>query len=170
MLMPTGVPPHKESDEDPGPEPRFELCRLAADGDARLQVSRLELDRPGRSYTVDTLRAVHERDPDHELTFIVGADIARGLPSWREPEAVLELARIGVAERAGATRAEIGERVAPLRGARERLAFFDMPRLDISSSLVRRRVAAGRPIRYLVPEAVAEHIEARGLYRAEPSR
>jgi len=170
VLMPTGVPPHKEAEGDPGAESRFVLCRLAAHGDEGLQVSRLELERPGRSYTVDTLRAVHERDPDHELTFIVGGDIARELTSWREPEAVLELARIGVAERVDATRADVGERVADLRGARERVDFFDMPRVDISSSVVRRRVAAGRPIRYLVPDAVAEHIEAHGLYRAGPPR
>ncbi len=165
VLMPTGIPPHKEAPDDPGAPERFALCELAVAGAECLSVSRLELDRPGRSYTVDTLRAVHERDPEDELTFIAGGDIALGLAEWREPEAVISLAQIAVASRGDATRAAIEERVKSLPGARERLAFFDMPRIDISSSLVRRRVASGRPIRHLVPDAVAARIQAQGLYR-----
>ena len=95
--------------------------------------------------------------------------MAHSLPTWREPEAVLALARLGVAEREGVRRADIVERLAGLAGAAERVAFFDMPRLDISSSLIRRRAAAGRPLRYLVPDAVAGYIEREGLYRQAPA-
>ncbi|ADB51092.1 nicotinate-nucleotide adenylyltransferase [Conexibacter woesei] len=168
VLMPAGVPPHKQVPAgDPSAEARYELCRLAVDGDERFEVSRAELERPGRSYTADTLRLLRERDPQDELTFIVGGDMARSLPSWREPEAVLALATLAVAERRGAKREAIERELAPLRGA-DRVRFFEMPRVDVSSSLVRERVAAGRPIRYLVPDAVAEAIAAGGLYRGVP--
>ncbi len=167
VLMPAGVPPHKRVVADPGAEARYALCRAAVDGDERLDVSRLELDRPGRSYTVDTLRALRDEHPQDDLTFIVGGDMARSLPTWREPEAVLALAALAVAERAGSAREDIRGELRELDGATsERVRFFDMPRVDVSSSLVRERVATGHPIRYLVPDAVAEAIAQNGWYRA----
>src|SRR3954447_16544152 len=167
--MPVGIPPHKESHEDPGGEHRYEMCRLATAKDERLAVSRLELDREGASYTADTLRAIHETTPGDELTFIVGGDMAHSLPTWREPEAVLELATLAVAERAGARREDLARRLEALHGG-DRVTFFDMPRLDVSSSAIRRRVAAGRSIRYLVPDAVARAVTDGGLYRPEVGR
>lgn len=165
VLMPAGVPPHKQLPAgDPSAEERYELCRLAVAGDERLEVSRVELDRPGRSYTVDTLRLLRARDPQDELTFVVGGDMAHSLPGWREPEAVLQLATLAVAERRGAKREAVERELARLDGA-DRVTFFDMPRVDVSSSLVRERVATGQPIRYLVPDAVAEAIASRGHYR-----
>ncbi len=164
VLMPVNLPPHKALDDDPGPEERFELCRLAVAKDERLGVSRVELDRAGASYTVETLREIHRTAPGDELTFIIGGDNARSLGAWREPEAVLQLATMAVAEREGIRRQDIAEQVAGLHGG-DRLAFFDMPRLDVSSSAIRRRVREGRPIRYLVPDDVARVIGARGYYR-----
>ena len=164
--MPAYEPPHKEVEADPGVEHRVELCRLAIAGDERFAVSRIEVDVPVRSFTVDTLSRLHETHPEAELTFIVGGDMAFSLPTWREPEAVLSLATLGVAEREGVKRADISERLAGLAGA-DRIRFFDMPRLDISSSLIRRRVAAGLPIHFLVPEAVETYIHRAGLYGAE---
>jgi len=163
LLVPVYQPPHKQVEAEPGVEHRVELVRRAVAGDPRLAVSRIEADRPERSYTVDTLRRLHESNPEDELTFIVGGDMAHALPTWHRPEAVLALARLGVAEREGVRRADIGERLSGLAGA-DRIAFFDMPRLDISSSMIRRRVAAGRPIRYLVPGPVADYISEAGLY------
>src|SRR3954466_8659260 len=93
-LMPVAHPPHKEAPADPGADVRLELCRLAVAGLDRVDVSELEIERGGASYTVDTLRALHERAPEHELTFIVGGDMAHSLPSWRETEAVLDLGRL----------------------------------------------------------------------------
>jgi len=165
LLTPVAAPPHKDADRDPGPQERLELCRLAIGDDERLGVCDVEVVRGGPSYTVDTLRQLHARTPEDHLTFIVGGDIALGLPDWHEPEAVLGLARLAVAERSGAGREEIAERLtASFPGAPPAL-FFDMPRLDISSSQIRRRVAQGAPIRYLVPEPVAEQIARRKLYR-----
>lgn len=169
LLMPVASPPHKEALADPGAEVRLELCRRAVAGDERVEVSDLEIERGGASYTVDTLRALHERDPEHALTFVVGGDMAYSLPSWREPEAVLELARLAVAERDGLRREDIAHRLEPLHSG-DRVVFFDMPRIDLSSSTVRERIAAGRPIRYLVPESVIDIIRARSLYRQPAGR
>ena len=166
LLMPVHTPPHKELDADPGAAVRLELCRLAVGDAPGIEVSALEVERRGRSFTIDTLRAFHEADPGNHLIFIAGADQACGLPGWREPAAVLELAELAVAEREATRREDVLERLAELPGAAERVRFFSMPRIDVSSSLVRRRVAEGRPIRWLVPDAVAAAIAERGLYRA----
>jgi nicotinate-nucleotide adenylyltransferase len=165
LLVPVHTPPHKEAAGDPGVEARVELCELAVAGDDRLEVSRIDADVPGPSFTVDTLTRLHERHPGDQLTFIVGGDMAHSLPSWREPEAILELADLAIAERADVRRDDILDRLSSLRGARERIRFFDMPRIDISSSLVRQRAAAGRPIRYLVPDQVAAAVERTRMYR-----
>ena len=163
-LLPVAAPPHKPLPDDPGPEVRLELCRRAAAGDEGLEVSDIEVRRGGASYTVATLEELHAKRPEDELTFIAGGDMAASLPEWREPERVLELARFAVAEREGAEREEIERLTAGLRG-HERIVFFDMPRLDVSSSDVRARVAAGRPIDDLVPPAVAAYIDEHQLYR-----
>ena len=162
LLIPVHEPPHKGIESDPGLEHRVEMCRLALEDG--LELSLVDAEVPGPSYTVDTLRRLHERCPGDDLTFLVGGDMALSLPAWREPAAILELASLGVAEREGVRRTDIAERLSGL-GA-DRVRFFDMPRLDISSSLIRRMVAAGRPIRGLVPDGVAAYIEEVGLYRA----
>lgn len=160
-LVPAAAPPHKHAAGEPAAQVRLELCRRAVAGVAGLDVLDLEARRPGPSFTVDTLRELHADRPGDELTFIVGADMALSLPTWREPAEVLRLARLAVAERSGATRVDVEERLAPLGG---RLDFFTMPRIDISSTDVRARLAAGRPVRWLVPDAVATAISERGLY------
>lgn len=165
LFTPVATPPHKDAERDPGPRERLELCRLAIAGDERLGVCDLEVIRGGPSYTVDTLRELHARTPEDHLTFIVGGDIALGMPSWREPEAVLGLARLAVAERSGAGRNDVAALLAENFPDAPPPLFFDMPRVDISSSQIRRRLAEGRPIRYLVPDPVAEHIARRKLYR-----
>jgi nicotinate-nucleotide adenylyltransferase len=163
LLVPARTPPHKEVEDEPGVEHRVAMCEAAVAGDARFGVSRADVDRDGPAYTVELLRAL--QGPD-ELTFIVGGDMAQSLPTWREPEAVLALARLGVAERAEVRRADIAERLSGLAGAEDRVVFFAMPRLDLSSSLLRRRAAAGLPLRYLVPRGVADYVEREGLYGA----
>jgi nicotinate-nucleotide adenylyltransferase len=163
LFVPVFEPPHKSIEADPGVEHRVAMCRLAVSADERLDVSLVDAEVPGPSFTVDTLSRLHDRCPGDQLTFIVGGDMALSLPNWREPAAVLSLASLGVAEREGVARTDIVERLAGL--GTENVRFFDMPRVDVSSSLVRRLVAAGRPIRYLVPDPVADYIAAEGLYR-----
>ena len=166
LFLPVHTPPHKEAETDPSVEHRVALCEAAIAGDERLEVSRAEADVPGRSYTVDTLSRLHEQRPEDQLTFIVGGDMARSLPAWREPETILSLAEIGVASREDLGADAIRRGLNGLAGAADRVRFFDMPRIDISSTLIRRRVAAGLPVRYLVPDAVAEYISREGLYAA----
>jgi nicotinate-nucleotide adenylyltransferase len=164
-LMPAGVPPHKPTAQEPGIEHRLAMCRLAAAAHSDwLEVSELEAERDGPSYTVDTLREVRALEPQAALTFIVGGDMAWSLPTWRAPEAILELAQLAVAERVGARREEVREQLAGLAGANERVVYIDVPRIDISSAALRQRVRSARPITYLVPDAVGNYIEERGLY------
>jgi nicotinate-nucleotide adenylyltransferase len=163
LFMPFGQPPHRELEADPGAEARLALVELAIGGDARFEVSRLEVDRTGPSYTADTLRELKEKGPDDELFLVLGGDQAAALPRWHEPETVLSLATVAVVERSNWSRNAIGITVARLRGA-ERIRYLDMPIMQVSSSAIRRRVGGGLPIRYLVPDKVADHIEAEGLY------
>jgi nicotinate-nucleotide adenylyltransferase len=174
LLIPANSPPHKPARrEDPGPEHRLEMCRLAVSAIAGLSASGIEIERGGASYTVDTLEAIHDQCPEAELTFIVGADIARTLPSWREPARLLELARLAVAERAGLDDRDAREalrasaaRLRSVGGSEQRVTFLTMGEIAVSSSLVRERVAAGAPIAELVGEPVASYIAEHGLYRA----
>ena len=167
-LMPARLPPHKAAGEDPGAEHRLAMCSLAVRDCEGVGVSRLELDREGPSYTVDTLRALHAAEPGDQLTFIVGGDMARSLPTWREPETILELATLAVAERGPADREAITAALGNLSGS-ERTRFLDVPPMDVSSSLVRERAAAGQPIDALVPPAVHAYIAEHGLYVGVPA-
>ena len=162
-LVPVGEAPHRAIEQDPGREARLEMCRLAVGTDERLDVLRIEVDRDGPSYTADTLQELDDSRAD-EHVLILGSDQAAALPEWRAPERVLALATVAVAERDGARREQVREALSKL-AAGEAVRFFDMPRIDISSTHVRRRAASGRPIRYLVPDAVAAFIAERGLYR-----
>lgn len=164
MLIPARMPPHKPVEDEPGAEHRLALCRRAVDGDERFQVSELEIERSGMSYTVDTLEELTLRAPDSELYLIVGGDVAAGLPLWREPERVLALARPAVAKRRGTARQKVEQALSGLAGGGE-AEYFEMPRIGISSTMIRRRVRAGEPITYLTPEPVADYIERHNLYR-----
>ncbi len=163
VMIPAGVPPHKEVDDDPGSGHRLELCRRAVDGDDRFEVSALEMERDGPSYTVDTLEKLHEIAPDSELYLIVGGDVAAGLSTWREPERVLSLATLAIAGRRGTPDQAIDDTLAGLTGG-ERARFFRMPRIGISSTDIRERVQRRESIRYLVPDAVASYISEHQLY------
>ena len=163
-LIPARIPPHKPVEDEPGADHRLELCRLAIQGDEeRFDVSDLEIGRDGPSYTVDTLEELHSRAPDHELFLIVGGDIAAGLPNWHRPERVLSLATLAVAKRRGTSRAAVDEALRSLAG-NERTRFFRMPRIAVSSTMLRDRVRAGQPIRYYVPDAVIGYIDQHRLY------
>jgi nicotinate-nucleotide adenylyltransferase len=164
VLMPLGRASHRSVEPDPGPEERYRLCEAAAHGVDWLTVSRVEVDRDGETFTVDTLEQLREQSPDDEYVFVLGADQAMRLETWRDPARVLELTPLAVAERAGVPLEALHDIVVRL-GGEGRLTPFSMPRMDVSSTEVRERVAAGRPYRFLVPEGVAQLIEQGGLYR-----
>jgi nicotinate-nucleotide adenylyltransferase len=163
LLIPTGVAPHKTIENDPGAHVRLEMTALAAAGDDRLRVSDVETARDEPSYTYRTLELLTDERPEASLQLVMGSDVAAGLEAWRSPERVLELAELAVAERPGSDRAEVSGVLERL-GAAGRATFVDMPAIDVSSSMIRRRVADGEPIRYLVPDAVAELISEREIY------
>ena len=164
ILVPTGHAPHKRIADDPGREARMEMTRLAAADDERFSVSALEIEREGPSYTYETLEALADERGDTELVFVMGADAAVGLESWRAPERVVELARLAVARRAGVSDADVAEAMRSL-GREGRATMLEMPQFGVSSSAVRERAKQGRPLRYLVPEPVARLIEEGGIYR-----
>jgi nicotinate-nucleotide adenylyltransferase len=166
LFIPASIPPHKPVEHEPGPEHRLQMCRLAVGGDDRFAVSDMELKRDGPSYTVDTLGLLSESAPNDELVLILGGDIAAGLPEWHRPERVLELATVAIAKRRGTPRGRVERALQTLRGG-DRARFFQMPRIGISSTMVRRRVRGGLPIRYFVPDQVLDYIEREGLYRTD---
>lgn len=168
VLVPTGVAPHKRIDPEPGPEVRLEMARAAVAGSERLRVSALEVEREGPSFAYRTLELLRDEKPGSDLTFVMGADAAAGLEAWRRPERVLELARIAVAERPGADRSAV-DAVLERLGAPAPAELVEMPQVEISSSLVRKRVREGMPIRWMVPDAVADLIAERGLYASAPA-
>lgn len=158
LWMPVPDPPHKPGHGLAAPEHRLAMARLAVAGNARFEVSTAEFERPGPHFTVDTLRALHERFPGADLALVVGGDSLAAFASWREPEAVLALARLVVYTRPGASLAGVSDAVLA------RTTVVDGPGLDLSATGLRRRIAAGRSVRYLVPDAVVDYIAAHGLY------
>jgi nicotinate-nucleotide adenylyltransferase len=155
LFVPAAVPPHKLGVVVATPEQRLEMVRRAIAGDPRFEVDDMELRRPGASYTVDTLRALREREPGSEIFFLLGADQLRELDTWRDPEEVSRLACLAVLNR--------GDEPIPDAG-RYRILPVAVPRIDIAATEIRRRVRAGESIRYLVPEAVRAFVEVEKLY------
>jgi nicotinate-nucleotide adenylyltransferase len=159
LWIPAAIPPHKAGqDIAPGPI-RLEMVRAAIAGDPRFQATDLELRRDGPSYTIDTLRELRDARPDDELFLIIGADQLTELATWRDPEGIAELATLVGFAREGENPAEVeGIRVVPV------------PRLDVSSTDIRRRVRAGEPVGYLVRRGVSAVIEREGLYGGRGTR
>jgi nicotinate-nucleotide adenylyltransferase len=162
LFVPTGQAPHKRILDDPGAELRLAMTRLAATDDERYVVSTVEIDREGPSYTYETLQALAEQG-DEGLVFVMGADAALGLESWRNPERVVELARLAIARRSGVSETEVASVLRSL-DAEDRAEMLEMPEFGVSSSAARERAKEGRPLRYIVPEQVARFIEERGVY------
>jgi len=162
--MVTRRAPHKEIEDDPGAEVRLEMARLAARDEDGVEASDLEVGRDEVSYSYRTLELLADQDPARELYFLLGADMAAGLASWKEPERVVELARIGVVPRPGVGIGAVNSALERL-GASDRSEIIDMPPCGASSTTVRQRAREGRPLRHLVPDGVIRLIEERGLYR-----
>jgi nicotinate-nucleotide adenylyltransferase len=162
LLIPARQAPHRRIDPEPGPEVRLEMATVAAEGNDLLEASDVETSREGPSYTYETLELLSGGGED-ELWFLMGADVAAHLASWRQPERVLELARVGVASRPG-TALDEAEAALEGFGAADRAEVVRMPEIGVSSTGIRRRLAQGSPVRYLLPDAVLELVRKRGLY------
>lgn len=162
VFVPTGRPWMKTHREVSQSEDRYLMTVVATASNPRFSVSRIEIDREGPTYTVDTLRQLADEHPDSELYFITGADAILEIFDWKDPEEVLGLAHFIAATRPGYDLARF-EAAKPTH--HPKVSTMDIPALAISSSDVRTRVREGRAIRYLLPEGVKSYIEKQGLYR-----
>ena len=144
---------------------RCEMVSLAVADNPRFEVSRLDLDRPPPSYTVDLLRVLHARAPSHELYFVVGGDILPELRLWHAPREILSLAHLVVVNRPGAPHPSVAPLEREFPEATRRVDLVHIPGVDISSTDLRRRANVGQPLRYLTPVSVEDYISRHGLYR-----
>ncbi|HBK52454.1 nicotinate-nucleotide adenylyltransferase [Syntrophomonas wolfei] len=168
LLIPAASPPHKELGQVLPAMHRYRMAELAVKSNPRLEVSPVEMEREGPSYTVDTLAYFQAKFPEVEFFFIVGADSLFIMHSWKEPERLAELCRFIVVTRPGykieRSEAALG-RLPDIIW--DRMLQMEIPGLDISSSDIRQRAAAGKPIKYLLPPEVEEYIFEQGLYRGD---
>jgi nicotinate-nucleotide adenylyltransferase len=165
LFLPAGNPPHKQDELVTTAEDRVAMVQLAIADNPRFELCTIELDRSGLSYTVDTLRELHKRQPGIEPYFIIGMDSLADLPTWHDPGGILKLAHLVAVHRAGWQVVDVAKLNAEVPGATERVSILRIPGLDIASSDLRDRIAAGRPVRYLIPDPVISYIEQRRLFR-----
>jgi len=170
-LVPAASPPHKRG-ALAAPEHRMAMLRLAVGDDPTFEICELELYRTGPSYTYRTLIELRDRHgPDAELYWIIGADMLASLHTWHRAKEVMDLARILVAARppwpgkADELLAGLAGPLGPQNVEQLRRSIVETPLIDISSTELRRRIAAGRPVRYFIPEHVITYIDKHGLYR-----
>jgi nicotinate-nucleotide adenylyltransferase len=153
-FVPAREQPFKRGSHGATAEQRAAMLDLAVAGSPGLAVERAELERPGPSYTVDTLRALHAREPGIRLTLLLGADAATELGAWHQAEQIPALATVVVFARAGV----------PVPASKLIARSIEVPGIEISATEIRRRVREGRPIRYWVPDPVAEYVTRHRLY------
>jgi len=166
VFVPAGLPPHKMDVHVSPAEHRLAMVELAIAGNPHFEVSRVDIDRFGPCYTVDTIALLRkEWGPDVEIYFIMGSDSLADILTWHKPDRLIRLCRIVAVGRPG-YRVDMDELERCLPGASQRILFINSPQLDVSSSEIQRRVRAGESIKYQVPEAVERYIYEHGLYRS----
>jgi nicotinate-nucleotide adenylyltransferase len=166
LFIPAAQPPHKPDRPITSAADRFAMVEAAIAGNDQFEISRVELDRGGPSYTAETLASLRATDGDDPLALILSAESFAELPTWHEPERILELAAaVVVAPRYGYEEVDEGFLARQFPSSSGRAVFLDGPRIRMSASEVRERAASGRSIRYLVPDAVAAYIGDHGLYQ-----
>ncbi|MCL6559671.1 MAG: nicotinate-nucleotide adenylyltransferase [Firmicutes bacterium] len=170
LFIPAGRPPHKPDRRITGPWLRYAMTGLAIASNPFFQASSLEVERPGPSYTIDTVQAITHLFPGAEIYFITGADAVLEILTWKNVEQLLSLCRFIAATRPGYRLMELGEKLYKLpvelkQSIVQNIVLMEVPALAISSTEIRRRVREGRPIKYLLPEPVEEYIIKNNLYR-----
>jgi nicotinate-nucleotide adenylyltransferase len=165
-FVPALSPPHKSGRVITPAESRATMLELALAGQRQFSVNRVEFQRQGPSYTVETLRTLFDEDRSRELFFLVGADSLAELPTWREPHRILELATLVAVNRRGVPSPDREEVNRILAGAAARVQVVEIPGVDYSSSDLRHRVRTGRSIRYMTPERVEQYIASQRLYQS----
>jgi nicotinate-nucleotide adenylyltransferase len=170
LFVPNHVPPHKRHQVVSDAEDRVAMVELAIADNPRFDISLLELERPGPSYTLDTLRKLRKQfGPDADLYFLVGCDALGTLHTWHEPAALLKEFRVVFMDRPTGEVIDWAAAEQHFPGIREQVSVVDVAELEISGEDIRRRVREGRPIRYYVLPAVRRYIEQRNLYRVRES-
>jgi len=167
ILVPTGHSWRKSDREIEVGARRLEMLRLAVTDNPKFEVSSIEVEREGPSYSEITLAALQEANAGADLYFILGRDALADLPNWHDPRRIVELATLAVAERGDAEPPPAEDPA--LARLNARIVFVHMPVIGISATEIRSRVAAGRPIRYLTPDPVSDYIEAHALHRQSTS-
>ena len=165
VFVPTGRPPHKPESQVSDAHHRLRMTVLATQSNEHFEVSSVEVDRPGPTYAFDTVRQFRDAyPPGTALYFITGADAILTMMEWKDSDTLVQLCEFVAATRPGYQLAD--ERIREIFGpAAHRIHFFEVPALAISSTDIRDRVRTGRPIRYLLPDAVMDYIAGAGLYR-----
>lgn len=169
LFVPNADPPHKQDQTVTHSTHREAMAALAIEPEPHFVLSRIELERPGPSYAVDTVAELAERsrvEGRPEPWFVMSAEVLDGFASWREPEHILELCRVAVAPRPGAQPLDASWVAQHFPGRESRFAFLPGPELDIASTGIRERLARGESIDGLVPDSVARYIERADLYDA----
>jgi len=171
VFVPTGQPPHKTNIEITSAAHRLEMLELAIASNPHFTISRVDLDRPGPSYTVDTLQLLRKQwGKNTAIYFIIGGDSLEDLLSWHDPSGILEqLTYLVAVRRPGYNESEASYDWLETRlsGIKQRLLVVDAPQFDISATDLRQRVSEGRPIKYQTPESVESYIVQYGLYRTK---
>lgn len=157
-FLPAPIPPHKPNRSITDAIHRLNMVELAIENHPHFHVSRVEFEREGRSYTIDTMRALNERYPEHRFFFIVGADMVQDLPNWHQIEQLMKCVTFIGLDRPGYERPRLEGALA------RRVTYVTMPLIDIAATEVRERIRAGQSIRYLVPDRVRYYIEEHRLY------
>ena len=167
VFVVAGLPPHKLDEEVTPVEHRLAMVELGIQSNPCFEISRVDVDRPGPSYTVDTISILQERlGEETELFFVMGLDSLVELPSWHEPERLVRLCRLIGVSRPGFN-VDLAQLEAAVPGLSSRLEIIDMPEVDISSTDLQRRAREGLPIKYQVPEKVERYIQEHRLYRRQ---
>lgn len=165
LFVVAGVPPHKLDEEVTPVEHRLAIVSLAIASNPHFEISRVDVDRPGPSYTVDTISILRKQwGQETEVYFIMGLDSLVELPTWHHPQRLIQLCRLLAVKRPG-FETDMAELEASVPGISSRVEIIDMPEMDISSSDLQQRVRDGLPIKYQVPEEVERYIMEHGLYR-----
>lgn len=166
IFIPAGEPWLKSDREISAPHHRLEMIRRAISDSAEFEVSPIETDRPGPSYSVDTLASLKRQfGPEGGLHFIVGSDALAGMPRWKDPAMLVSLCRIVAVRRADLPAADLSSLEREIPGISARTRFLDAPTIGISATDIRDRIRNGRSVRYLVPPPVEAYIRRHRLYR-----
>lgn len=164
LFVPAGDPPHKQGDTRLALEHRLAMLERALGDDPAFVISRVDIDRPGPHYTVDTVRIIQEQNPDAELFFIMGGDSLRDLPKWRDPEGLIRVCKLAVMSRTD-TAADPHMHDDVLPGLSERVVMIDAPLIGISSTEIADHIRKGKSARYMVPMPVLDYILSHRLYQ-----